>query len=504
MQKIKFLLYPLFIPFILNAQADGSPVTSYGANGQCKIQLNGTDLQVFDAEETEDGSVFLSRSLKREGENHDDMMILKITSEGIPDPDFGIKFYDIAKKENVARAMAIQQDGSIILSGWYHNGNTFDILVLKLKPTGEVDITFAGNTGFKIFDFGSTDFGQGVALDENDNIFVCGRSFKPGFGNDIIVVKMDKNGQLLNNFGTGGVARLDFGDSETPYDIKLGADNNIYLATDVQRAGLTRMGVVKCLPDGTPDPGFGAGGLSSFLVGIGDASTVSIDVNQNTGDIILAGNDREPGDNRSSNALVKILPDGNPDLLFSPDGNILFRAFDGNSYATDALFAADGSIITLETGNGNFGSDVSLHKFNTNGQPVFNFGNNGTVIADFNINTENTARLILLRDGNLLATGYSPTQNSIFAGKFYNVLTSSTEQNEFSKPVLYPNPGTGHSLNIKSEEMVRGFRIYDLAGRLVIEKTGHYFQNQNNLPTGMYIVEIQFANYTTSTKWFVQ
>lgn len=102
--------------------------------------------------------------------------------------------------------MAVLSDGSIILCGWYHNGNNFDILIVKLKSDGSIDMGFATG-GLKIFNLGSTDTGHTVTTDKNDNIYISGRTFQSGLGVDALVIKMDKNGQLANNFGVAGITK---------------------------------------------------------------------------------------------------------------------------------------------------------------------------------------------------------------------------------------------------------------------------------------------------------
>ncbi len=484
----------------LCAQSNGALITSYGSNGKSIFTIPGRDLRIYDAKELADNSVLLAGSIIQENKDQEDMVLIKVDKNGQPDPQFGIKFYDVGEKENVARDMAVLSDGSIILCGWYHNGNNFDILIVKLKSDGSIDMGFATG-GLKIFNLGSTDTGHTVTTDKNDNIYISGRTFQSGLGVDALVIKMDKNGQLANNFGVAGITKNDFGSNETAYDMEVTDNGNIYLGVDSEMNGNTQSGAIKYLANGNPDTGFGQNGLATMATGKGFASTYGIDI-QKDGKVLLVGNETPLAGNTSNITILRFNPNGSPDIGFNGTGFVFDSSLNEGSYGTDIQQTDDKGILVLGFGLHQGAPSIILQKYNESGSLDAGFGNNGTSLTDFNTNVQVSSSLLLLKDGNILIVGHNPLGSSVFLAKYKHTLSSNSVETAENKVVIYPNPCAG-TFQVRSDEAFGKVTIYDFYGRFVFEKEVENGASIE-LPSGVYILKYRSLEEVSTHKVIVE
>jgi len=110
-----------------------------------------------------------------------------------------------------AKNLVIDNDGNIYITGISKaSDNKFKLFVIKLKPNGTYDTTFANN-GKYIYTFQS--MGQDITFDKNGKLVVVGNTKENG-DDDVLVLRMDKNGNLDTSFGDNGkvVEDLENGD----------------------------------------------------------------------------------------------------------------------------------------------------------------------------------------------------------------------------------------------------------------------------------------------------
>ena len=164
-----------------------------------------------------------------------DIVAVKLTSSGTYQwhTFYGSDGYDHGK------SIAIDQNGNIFIIGesntsWlgpnsdspkYAHSGGWDIVGLKLKSSG-------GYNGHSFFGSAMDDYGQGVAIDKNGNIYITGYSlaswgspvhpFSPSLS-DIVVFRLDSSGTLIWNTFHG------FVDDDYSYGIALDGTGNIYI-----------------------------------------------------------------------------------------------------------------------------------------------------------------------------------------------------------------------------------------------------------------------------------
>jgi uncharacterized delta-60 repeat protein len=141
------------------------------------------------------------------GQRASDFLIMRFTTEGLPDLSFGGKGYVYTHLSGVAgvSALALQPDGKILAAG-----NTADNAVLaRYMPNGTLDSAFAAN-GILLQKF-QNEFPvyRDVALTNDGNIIATGSV--GGALSNMLVAKYNLAGHLDETFGTNGIAVLNTG-----------------------------------------------------------------------------------------------------------------------------------------------------------------------------------------------------------------------------------------------------------------------------------------------------
>jgi len=126
---------------------------------------------------------------------------------------------------------------------------------------GDLDATFGtgGLVRTDVTAVGDTAFG--VAVQPDGKVVAVGTAGGPN--SKFAVARYKPKGTLDPTFGTGGVVVTDVGSyRDEAYGVALQPDGDI-VAAGVQGAGRpgSNVAVVRYLPDGTPDPSFGNGGI---------------------------------------------------------------------------------------------------------------------------------------------------------------------------------------------------------------------------------------------------
>jgi uncharacterized delta-60 repeat protein len=206
--------------------------------------------------------------------------------DGTKDLSFGTNgefTFDYDGDQDNINDLLIDSQQRIVLVGAGRSATTDrDLLVLRLTPEGQFDTSFANN-GLLAFDhigFGdsasSIEEGRGGRLVIGGNRGTAESEFEP------VVIRLLPDGQFDSGFGNGGQAVLDFGSNfSTITDIELGAGVQIYVTgvswtTAVE--DLNADGVVTVLrANGVPDTRFNGGAARLFAFGDGDRSALAGD-----------------------------------------------------------------------------------------------------------------------------------------------------------------------------------------------------------------------------------
>jgi uncharacterized delta-60 repeat protein len=200
-----------------------------------------------------------------------EMFVVRYLPSGARDPGFGtgglvrIPFSTAAE----ARAVAVQADGRIVLAGAVAGpGNSF--AVVRLTTTGVPDATF-GTNGIALTPIpGASGGAQAVAVQPDGAILAAGPVVPTLLADaaQVGVVRYLPTGTPDPGFGTGGIARTDNRPLLDGFSLGVRRDGRIVVgAVETHLVGTFAVLAAQFLPTGAPDPGYGTGGVGAATFG---------------------------------------------------------------------------------------------------------------------------------------------------------------------------------------------------------------------------------------------
>lgn len=326
------------------------------------------------------------------------------SASGDLDPSFGEEGVAMAPfGGSAALAMAVQTDGKIVVAG---TATGSDVLaVARFDSAGVLDPSF-GSGGMVTTDIGPfDDTASQVMIHSDDTIVVVGTSQLEagGIGGDLVVVRYLPDGSLDGSFGSGGIVTRGLGASQAANAGALQTDGKIVvvggaLSTSAVAADLF---AVRYLTTGLIDEDFGTDGVATLDFG-GRADSGTAVAIQTDGMIIVAGSsfDGPLFLDGSVASLSRFDTDGVPDPGFGTGGSVVLDA-DPLNVSQSLVIQPDGKIVLLAaTGTGNV--SFRLFRFDDAGVPDGGFV--GAPVGVFP-QSGNPGALALLPDGKFAVVG---------------------------------------------------------------------------------------------------
>jgi uncharacterized delta-60 repeat protein len=322
-----------------------------------------------------DGNVLVAGSRY---EHLGDFAILRLTRDGAPDPTFGnggMVFTDFGSFDS-AYAIAVQADGKIVAAGTTTvQGSSFDFAVARYLPDGTPDTSFSDDGRLTTALGTDIDIARAIAIQPNGRIVVGGYTNRgtSSTGLDFALVRYMGDGSLDPTWGTGVVI--------TPMKANAGTDIVYGLALQqidsetrvVAVGGDGDFIIARYRENGALDTTFGSGGKIVGLYGsvIGSARAV---VAGSSGELYVAGHAQ--GDF----ALVKLTQAGQVDSTFGKVTTAISatKSDEANAVALDGnQVIAAGWVSEPDSSAGNF----AVTRYAATGHLDTEFGNAGIVIT---------------------------------------------------------------------------------------------------------------------------
>jgi uncharacterized delta-60 repeat protein len=362
----------------------------------------------------------------------------RLAPAGDLDPTFGTGgWVTLPTQIDIPDAVATQSDGKIIFAGLVQiPGQLYAVLgVSRLNPGGSLDPSF-GTGGV---DAVPPDSWLPDALDETpaavavrpDGRIVVAEvvqtrqpangSTPPVIHNNFAAVQLLPDGSLDSSFGVGGAALVPSfevsGATVDPGDLKAAAlqpDGDLVLAGTVDA---NMFGVVRLLPNGSPDPTFGSAGQTVHVVNPSGQSIENLTgaTVQPDGRIVLVGLFSGSGTN---SAVIRLNQDGALDATFGTGGVAVAPVFDGVAVACQS----DGGVVIagrVPNGGGqvqSFGddpiefqsTDFAATRLLPSGAVDLSFGNRGTEEIPISLGGTSTSKAT--------SVGLDPSGRIVLAG----------------------------------------------------------------------------------------
>jgi uncharacterized delta-60 repeat protein/uncharacterized repeat protein (TIGR01451 family) len=315
----------------------GKVTTDHGAganNSAYAVTMSGTNIIVAGVETVS---------------GNNDFMVARYTTAGVLDATFGalgVTTLGFSGGNDVARAVAIDGTGNIVLGGYANNGSDDDFAVARFTSAGVLDTTFvagAGKAAVNIFSPGSADQAFALVIDSTQRIILAGSAYNPSTGNkDFALVCYLSTGALdTTGFGpaaTGGIVTTDFVNSP---DVA----NAVYVRSDgfIVAGGFSRysassddFAIARYTANGSLDTTLDGDGKLTMRISNADERVYGI-AREFDGKIVAAGFATTANSNPVQHdfALARFNPDGsldatNPTSLTSPD-LLLTKTFNPDS-----------------------------------------------------------------------------------------------------------------------------------------------------------------------------
>ncbi|MCK9410388.1 MAG: T9SS type A sorting domain-containing protein, partial [Bacteroidetes bacterium] len=219
------------------------------------------------------------------GNSNGDVAIAKYNSDGTLDTSFdtdGKITFDIslASQTEEVNGMALQSDGKILIAGSVFNGTNNDIFVARFTSSG----TFDGSTTIPVGT--GDDVAKGIAVQSSGKIVLGGYTVNNAANKDIVLVRLNDIGDIDETFGTNGFVETTLGNNgeDICNALSLDASGKIIIAgsTDAGSPSTKDFAVVRYTADGSVD------GTAIVSIGRSDEEANALFI-QSDGKIVAAG-----------------------------------------------------------------------------------------------------------------------------------------------------------------------------------------------------------------------
>lgn len=273
---------------------------------------------------------------------------------------------------------------------------------------GDLDPSFGSGGTVRLLESNES-FAEGIAVQPDSKVLVAG--YEKG---NAVVLRLQANGTPDPSFGSSGKVTITVpGGLSIVNAVTVQPDGKIVAAGQAQVAGNFDFLIVRLMPDGSPDPGFGGGdGIETVPVGAEEDDARSVAIGPD-GRIIATGEAEKPG-HENALAVVVLKPDGTPDSSFGGDGSVIKQTGGGDDRGVQGALLADGGVLVGDSNNGGFGDGFTLMKLLPDGEydPSFG-GGDGIAVAPIPVagvegemGGGRITDFAVLPDGRIIASGY--------------------------------------------------------------------------------------------------
>lgn len=504
---------------IARLHEDGSIDTGFDSNTNFNQVIWTLSLQT-------DGRIVVGGAFTHFGDTRD--YICRLKNQGSIDPSFNY----VSGFDNMVNATAVQQDGKIVVGGNFLSFSDKNCTrIARLNADGTLDTSFDTGIGFN-------SAVMALAIQEDGKIIVGGMFDNFNGSNRKGIFRLNTDGSLDSSFE--GVTVL----NGYPKNFILLPDGKVIVGYIYSYNGEYKYSVVRLNSDGSLDTGFshstgfdrgietaaiqGDGKIvvggdfqdykglglnhilrlnadgsldTDFNPGTGFSGPVSSLVIQEDGKIIVVGN-FEKFDGTDRKGIARLNEDGSLDTDFDPGDGFVGR------FSTIALHA-DGQLILA----GEFTSYDGIGR-----NRIARINQDGSLDVTFDPGTGfngATRSIIMQPEEKLLIGGWFTSYNDS-AGNFLVRLHAGVNEvtalpgNKFDKDVLiYPNPFTSEfsikllqRKNPQVQVLVRDLTGRAVRSEAVITTDGHDLSVKldENLPNGMYLLQLRDKQETVSYK----
>jgi uncharacterized delta-60 repeat protein len=392
-----------FVATALSAAADRDVAFGNG-EGFVTTDFGGSDDQAQAVAIQADGRIVVvgGRNIGADFDS-DDFALARYSPDGSIDTSFGADgkvITDFGTNRDEARAVAIQDDGAIVVAG----SNAVDFELARYLPTGALDPGFSGD-GMLTTDLGGGDFVDDLAIQPDGAIVAVG-----GTSAHFALARYLPDGTLDASFSGDGKVTTDFsGGGSAATAVTLQSDGKIVVAGRGPCNPWCRdFALARYNPDGSLDATLDGDGKLTTDFG-GDADAAHDLAIQADGKLIAAGRGAlNVGSSSDGFAVARYHTDGSLDASFDGDGKtIVVEGIPGPDAASLALQPGGKILVGGGIWRGTDQGNYALARLNGDGSRDGTFSSDGWIEDDFAHRHDHLVGLALQSDGKIIAAGFS-------------------------------------------------------------------------------------------------
>lgn len=336
--------------FLMKFKTNGDRDSLFGTNGLVEATVNIKHRQAQDMEIQSDGKYVVLGIIADSIKNS--IFLTRHHVNGALDSTFGINGMvqtEITGYRDIAYKIKLQTDSKIVVCGYVQSTSTSaNLIVIRYNTDGTLDTAFDTDGIMELnYPAGLGEFGSNLIIQNDGKILVSGYYWSGPYNSDIFLVRLNTNGSLDLSFNTDGMVQTAISASvDGGYSVKVLANGNIMVGGE-STGGTTStryFTLVKYLPNGSMDYSFDFDGIvtTSFNSPYCTASSLLLDSN---GKMILVGSNYYNSSNDF--ALARYNQNGSLDNTFNFTGKTLTDFYNTNDVMTDAALQFDNKIIVV-------------------------------------------------------------------------------------------------------------------------------------------------------------
>ena len=320
-----------------------------------------------------------------------------------------------------AFAMLREPDGKLVTAGWSAFTDT-DFALVRYLPDGSLDPGFGGGRGSVRTAIGTgDDFASALARQSDGKLIAAGYASNglSSEAKDFAVVRYLPDGSRDPGFGSAGIVRTHVYGEDFGTAVLQQSDGRIVVAGYGYITGVGyNVCLVRYLADGTLDPSFGSGGKVISDLGASNERVKAM-LQQPDGKLVVAGN--ASGDI----LLARYNDDGSLDPSFGVGGKVNTPVGASGDGANALIRQADGKLVAAghtQLSVAGAGLGFALARYDADGTLDPSFGTGGTVTTRLGVDDE-IYSLLQQPDGKLVAAGqaaavYAPPQYNFGVARY--------------------------------------------------------------------------------------
>ncbi|MBV9960897.1 MAG: hypothetical protein JO072_01505 [Parafilimonas sp.] len=359
---------------------NGSPDTKFGSGGATLVTIGASDDKAFALAIQTDGKLVLAGESYLSGGFSYRVAVVRLKTTGTPDNNFGtngIVTTNIAAGGDVAKAVAIQTDGKIIIGGFTQNvvNAQNNLLCIRYRSNGNIDSSF-GNAGKVIIDIaGRDDIANNLIIQPDNKILLGGYSVGSDNTNYFLTMRLLADGTKDSSYADDGIQTTNFFQQDAAaYGMSLLDNGKILLAGQLTNGAGKYVSVVRYKKNGKIDSAFANNG--DVISGIGSSEDIAykmLRVPWQKNALLLAGTANGYWVIAKYNSNTLML-----DSSFGLNGVVSVNYKNPNDPGDEPSLAIDAQTRKIYLA-GYTGSNITIVRFNKNGVKDPDFGKNGVV-----------------------------------------------------------------------------------------------------------------------------